>query len=134
MVVGDYGSVILDGDGRLWECDFREDDIIGVILYLSCDLIDIFLSVYSIDMLFHQVDLLLSYVQTDVRKSVKVLALTDLRLLAKKGPHMWQASHIEVSKDILMILSLNPESYAFTAESHHYGHPCSVPNCIPQCK
>ena len=44
-----------------------------------------------------QVELLLSYVQTDVRKAVKMLALTDLRLLAKKGPHMWRDQHVEAS-------------------------------------
>lgn len=48
-------------------------------------------------MLFPQVELLLSYVQTDVRKSVKMLALMDLRLLAKKGPHMWSDHHVEAS-------------------------------------
>ncbi|XP_070576855.1 integrator complex subunit 7-like [Ptychodera flava] len=42
-----------------------------------------------------QVVLLLSYLNTDPRKSVKTLALQDLRMLATKAPHMWTSENIE---------------------------------------
>ncbi|XP_077996491.1 integrator complex subunit 7-like [Glandiceps talaboti] len=42
-----------------------------------------------------QIILLLSYLETDPRRSVKMLALQDLRMLATKAPHMWTSENID---------------------------------------
>lgn len=53
------------------------------------------LKFYSLLFLF-QIDLLLQYLKEDPRKAVKKLAIQDLKLLAKKAPHMWSKKNIQV--------------------------------------
>lgn len=43
-----------------------------------------------------QIDLLLQYLKEDPRKAVKKLAIQDLKLLAKKAPHMWSRKNMQV--------------------------------------
>ena len=43
-----------------------------------------------------QVDLLITQVTDDPRQSVRLVALRDLNCLAKKAPHMWKYSSVEV--------------------------------------
>uniref|UniRef100_S4RCB0 Integrator complex subunit 7 n=1 Tax=Petromyzon marinus TaxID=7757 RepID=S4RCB0_PETMA len=43
-----------------------------------------------------QIELLLQYLQQDPRKVIKRLAIKDLKLLAKKVPHMWSMQEIQV--------------------------------------
>ncbi|XP_062857756.1 integrator complex subunit 7 [Trichomycterus rosablanca] len=53
----------------------------------------------SISALMHipkQIDLLLQYLKDDARKAVKRLAIQDLKLLAKKAPHMWTRKNIQI--------------------------------------
>lgn len=40
--------------------------------------------------------MLLQYLKEDPRKAVKKLAIQDLKLLAKKAPHMWSRKNIQV--------------------------------------
>ncbi|KAL0163956.1 hypothetical protein M9458_039709, partial [Cirrhinus mrigala] len=40
--------------------------------------------------------LLLQYLKEDPRKAVKRLAIQDLKLLAKKAPHLWTRKNIQV--------------------------------------
>ncbi|XP_017551146.1 integrator complex subunit 7 [Pygocentrus nattereri] len=42
-----------------------------------------------------QIQLLLQYLKDDPRKAVKRLAVQDLKLLAKKAPHMWTKKNIQ---------------------------------------
>ncbi|TSK58186.1 Integrator complex subunit 7 [Bagarius yarrelli] len=52
----------------------------------------------SLSALIHipkQIDLLLQYLKEDPRKAVKKLAIQDLKLLAKKAPHMWSRKNIQ---------------------------------------
>uniref|UniRef100_A0A4W4G8U3 Integrator complex subunit 7 n=1 Tax=Electrophorus electricus TaxID=8005 RepID=A0A4W4G8U3_ELEEL len=42
-----------------------------------------------------QIDLLLQYLKEDPRKAVKRLSIQDLKLLAKKAPHMWTRKNIQ---------------------------------------
>ncbi|XP_058234962.1 integrator complex subunit 7 [Hemibagrus wyckioides] len=52
----------------------------------------------SLSALIHipkQIDLLLQYLKEDPRKAVKKLAIQDLKLLAKKAPHMWSKKNIQ---------------------------------------
>ncbi|XP_041351587.1 integrator complex subunit 7-like [Gigantopelta aegis] len=54
-----------------------------------------------------QVLLLVTYIETDPRHSVKMVALRELKILAKKGPHLWQEDVVEaVSKFVLHIPSV----------------------------
>ncbi|XP_017311439.1 integrator complex subunit 7 isoform X2 [Ictalurus punctatus] len=53
----------------------------------------------SLSALIHipkQIDLLLQYLKEDPRKAVKRLAIQDLKLLAKKAPHMWSRKNIQM--------------------------------------
>ncbi|KAF4099234.1 integrator complex subunit 7 [Onychostoma macrolepis] len=43
-----------------------------------------------------QIRLLLQYLKEDPRKAVKRLAIQDLKLLAKKAPHLWTRKNIQV--------------------------------------
>uniref|UniRef100_A0A673NFG7 Integrator complex subunit 7 n=1 Tax=Sinocyclocheilus rhinocerous TaxID=307959 RepID=A0A673NFG7_9TELE len=43
-----------------------------------------------------QIHLLLQYLKEDPRKAVKRLAIQDLKLLAKKAPHLWTRKNIQV--------------------------------------
>ncbi|XP_030637805.1 integrator complex subunit 7 [Chanos chanos] len=43
-----------------------------------------------------QIQLLLQYLKDDPRKAVKRLAIQDLRLLAKRAPHMWTRKNTQV--------------------------------------
>uniref|UniRef100_A0A8C2IQJ4 Integrator complex subunit 7 n=1 Tax=Cyprinus carpio TaxID=7962 RepID=A0A8C2IQJ4_CYPCA len=43
-----------------------------------------------------QIRLLLQYLKEDPRKAVKRLAIQDLKLLAKKAPHLWTKKNIQV--------------------------------------
>lgn len=43
-----------------------------------------------------QICLLLQYLKEDARKAVKRLAIQDLKLLAKKAPHLWTRKNIQV--------------------------------------
>ena len=45
-----------------------------------------------------QVLLLVTYIETDPRHSVKMVALRELKVLAKKGPHLWQEDVVEVGR------------------------------------
>lgn len=47
-----------------------------------------------------QLQLLLQYLKDDPRKAVKRLAINDLKLLAKKAPHLWTRENTQV--DLLM--------------------------------
>lgn len=52
---------------------------------------------FSLIVLFPlKIDLLLQYLKEDPRKAVKKLAIQDLKLLAKKAPHMWSRKNIQV--------------------------------------
>lgn len=42
-----------------------------------------------------QVDLLITHVTDDPRQSVRLVALRDLNILAKKAPHLWEYSSVE---------------------------------------
>lgn len=50
----------------------------------------------SVVLFLLQIDLLLQYLKEDPRKAVKRLAIQDLKLLAKKAPHMWSRKNIQV--------------------------------------
>lgn len=43
-----------------------------------------------------QLQLLLQYLKDDPRKAVKRLAINDLKLLAKKAPHLWTRENTQV--------------------------------------
>lgn len=43
-----------------------------------------------------QLQLLLLYLKDDPRKAVKRLAINDLKLLAKKAPHLWTRENTQV--------------------------------------
>lgn len=43
-----------------------------------------------------QIHLLLQYIKEDPRRAVKRLAIQDLKLLAKKAPHLWTRKNIQV--------------------------------------
>ena len=43
-----------------------------------------------------QVALLLSHLEKDPRKKVKVVILQELQKLAKKAPHLWSYEHVQV--------------------------------------
>uniref|UniRef100_A0A672LPW5 Integrator complex subunit 7 n=1 Tax=Sinocyclocheilus grahami TaxID=75366 RepID=A0A672LPW5_SINGR len=46
--------------------------------------------------IFAAIHLLLQYLKEDPRKAVKRLAIQDLKLLAKKAPHLWTRKNIQV--------------------------------------
>lgn len=43
-----------------------------------------------------QLQFLLQYLKDDPRKAVKRLAISDLKLLAKKAPHLWIRENTQV--------------------------------------
>ena len=43
-----------------------------------------------------QVALLLSHLEKDPRKKVKVVVLHELQKLAKRAPHLWSYEHVQV--------------------------------------
>lgn len=45
---------------------------------------------------YPQLQLLLQYLKDDPRKAVKRLAINDLKLLAKKAPHLWIRENTQV--------------------------------------
>ncbi|XP_048259682.1 integrator complex subunit 7-like [Haliotis rufescens] len=53
------------------------------------------LAAFSLYDLQEQVQFLLTFLNQDPRHGVKVIVLQDLRLLAKKGPHLWTSGFIE---------------------------------------
>lgn len=50
-----------------------------------------------------QLQLLLQYLRDDPRKAVKRLATNDLKLLAKKAPHLWLRENTQVDLQILTL-------------------------------
>lgn len=56
------------------------------------------------DPLFLQLQLLLQYLKDDPRKAVKRLAINDLKLLAKKAPHLWLRENTQVELQMLTIV------------------------------
>lgn len=53
-----------------------------------------------------QISLLLQYLNTDPRHSVKKLVLMNLKSLAEKGAHMWSENDILVTTYCIMLVSL----------------------------
>lgn len=51
---------------------------------------------YFFALLSSQLLLLLQYLKEDPRKAVKRLAINDLKLLAKKAPHLWLRENTQV--------------------------------------
>lgn len=51
---------------------------------------------FLFDSLSVQLQLLLQYLKDDPRKAVKRLAINDLKLLAKKAPHLWIRENTQV--------------------------------------
>lgn len=47
--------------------------------------------------LYSQINLLLSYLTDDPRKSIKLTVVKNLFTLAKKAPHLWQVEYVDVS-------------------------------------
>ncbi len=50
-----------------------------------------------------QLQLLLQYLKDDPRKAVKRLAISDLKLLAKKAPHLWIRENTQVEFQMLTV-------------------------------
>lgn len=50
-----------------------------------------------------QLQLLLQYLKDDPRKAVKRLAINDLKLLAKKAPHLWIRENTQVEFQMLTV-------------------------------
>jgi hypothetical protein len=83
------------------------------------------LSIAALVNIPEQVSLLLSYMMSDQRKSVKFRALEDLRLVAVQAPHLWsqenwktvvgfavQENHPQLKSIVLSLLGLLAESRA----------------------
>ena len=59
------------------------------------------MSDFLFDSIFIQLQLLLQYLKDDPRKAVKRLAINDLKLLAKKAPHLWIRENTQVEFQML---------------------------------
>jgi len=57
----------------------------------------------SLDSLSVQLQLLLQYLRDDPRKAVKRLAINDLKLLAKKAPHLWIRENTQVERQTVRL-------------------------------
>lgn len=67
----------------------------GCLCHRCVTIITICLLIYF-DSLSVQLQLLLQYLKDDPRKAVKRLAINDLKLLAKKAPHLWIRENTQV--------------------------------------
>ncbi|GAB1599137.1 integrator complex subunit 7-like [Argonauta hians] len=54
------------------------------------------LAIHALLDITQQISLLLNYLENDPRKTVKIMVLKDLQLLAQKTPHLWSAENVEV--------------------------------------
>lgn len=59
---------------------------------------------------FLQLQLLLQYLRDDPRKAVKMLTINDLKLLAKKAPHLWIRENTQV-RGTMVIFTLVKRFY-----------------------
>lgn len=79
---------------------------IGLLLLLRFAFLDPFFKIvndFSFDSLSIQLQLLLQYLKDDPRKAVKRLTISDLKLLAKKAPHLWIRENTQVAFQILTV-------------------------------
>lgn len=60
-----------------------------------------------------QLQLLLQYLKDDPRKAVKRLAINDLKLLAKKAPHLWIRENTQVVFQMLKVALLDCSMLAY---------------------
>ncbi|CAI9720623.1 integrator complex subunit 7-like [Octopus vulgaris] len=54
------------------------------------------LAIHALLDITQQISLLLNYLENDPRKTVKIMVLKDLQMLACKTPHLWVAENVEV--------------------------------------
>lgn len=78
---------------------------------LVIDLICSLIIFYSLSV---QLQLLLQYLKDDPRKAVKRLAINDLKLLAKKAPHLWIRENTQVVFQLLKVELLDCSMLAYS--------------------
>ena len=64
-------------------------------VFLLCK-VNAMLRVMTSFLFFVKIDLLLGYATKDTRKSINLIAVNNLHMLARSAPHLWTSQHVQV--------------------------------------